>query len=183
MAGRFSLPGEFVVVDTETTGMRPEEGHSIIELAAQKIRGREVVDQFLTLVNPGHGIDPETAVIHGITEIELIASGKRPHQVFPAFAAFVENLPLVGHNVGFDLAFLNAHHQRLGLPQLSNPLIDSIALAKQLLILPSYSLEAVARFLKVPQPERHRALADVETLRQVLFALADRQLNKAVSRS
>lgn len=171
---RFTLPQSFIVLDTETSGMKPTEGYSVIELAAQRVEGRHVVDEFHTLVNPGHPIDPDAARVHGITELELLAQGKSPLEVFPAFAQWVGSLPLVAHNVGFDLAFLNAHHERLGLPLLTNPTIDTVQVARQVLILASYSLESVARFLKIPQPVAHRALADVQTLRQVLFALADR---------
>lgn len=158
--------------------MRPSDGHSIIELAAQKIRGQEVIDRFEALINPGHLLDQAAADVHGITELELLAKGKEPRAVFLAFASFIESLPLVAHNVGFDIAFLNAHHERLQLPPVRNPLIDSVAVARALLILPSYSLQSVARYLKVPQPEAHRAMADVMTLRQVLFKLAERAAAK-----
>ncbi len=158
--------------------MRPGDGHSIIELAAQKVRGQKVIDTFETLINPGHALDQAAADVHGISELELIAKGKQPHEVFPAFSSFIGSWPLVAHNVGFDIAFLNAHHQRLQLPLVQNPLIDSVAVARALLIIPSYSLESVARYLKVPQPEAHRAMADVTTLREVLFKLADRAATK-----
>lgn len=179
MNARGFLPLQFVILDSETSGMRPGNGHSIVELAAQKIRGRDVVDEFVMLVNPGHALDPEAAAVHGITELELIAKGSPPGTVFPAFLRFIGSLPLVAHNVGFDVAFLNEHHRRLDLPPLANPLVDSIAIARQRLLLPSYSLESVARFLKIPQPNAHRALADVITLREVLFKLVERAEAKA----
>lgn len=171
---KVTLPPTFIVLDTETTGMRPEDGHSIVELAAQKIAGRRVIGRFEMLVNPGHAMDPDAVKVHGISEIELIANGRAPIEAFPAFAAFVGTTPLIAHNVGFDLAFLHAHHNRLNLPRLANQAIDSIALARAVLILPSYSLASVARFLKIPQPHAHHAMADVETLREVLFKLAER---------
>lgn len=178
MPPTFVLPETFVVFDTETSGMRPDDGHSIVELAAQKVQRRRVIGEFHALVNPGHALDSAAAEIHGISELELIAKGKQPPEVFPAFASFISSWPLVAHNVGFDIAFLNAHHQRLQLPLVQNTLIDSVAVARALLIIPSYSLQAVARYLKVPQPEAHRAMADVTTLREVLFKLADRAATK-----
>lgn len=174
MPPTFFLPETFIVFDTETSGMRPADGHSIIELAAQKIQRRRVIEEFHVLINPGHAMDPAAVAVHGISELELIAKGKQPFEVFPPFQEFIASLPLVAHNVGFDVAFLNAHHQRLQIPNVKNPLIDSIAVARALLIIPSYSLQSVARYLKVPQPEAHRAMADVTTLREVLFKLADR---------
>lgn len=169
-----TLPPIFVVLDTETSGMRPDDGHSIVEIAAQKVVGRQVVEEFVTLVNPGHLMDRAAMEIHGISQAQLEAEGRLPAQVFADFEHFVKALPLIAHNVGFDMAFLHAHYDRLLRPRLTNPTIDSIGLARQVLLLPSYSLQSVARFLQIPQPNAHRALGDVETLRQVLFALADR---------
>lgn len=154
--------------------MRPADGYSIVEIGAQRVEGRTVVGEFHVLLKPGGPVEADAMRIHGISEIELLANGLEPAEVFPTFVKFIGSDPLVAHNVGFDLAFFNEHHKRLGLPPITNTTIDTVAVARNLLILASYSLESVARFLRVPQPAAHRALADVETLRQVLFALADR---------
>lgn len=169
-----SLPPRYVVLDTETTGMHAADGHSIVEVAAQKIAGREVIGEFVELINPGHAMDPGAMQVHGITEIELIARGQPPQAVLSRLFNFIGDWPIIAHNVGFDLSFLNEHCRRLQLPLLKNSCIDSVALARQSLILSSYSLRSVARFLKIDQPQAHRALADVITLRDVLFRLADR---------
>jgi DNA polymerase III alpha subunit (gram-positive type) len=73
-------------------------------------------------------------------------------------------------------SFLNKHFTRHGLPVLANSVLDTLVLARQYLILPSYSLESVARYLKVDQPQAHRAMADVETTRQVFLKLVERAL-------
>ena len=160
-----------VVLDVETTGFRPEEGHEIVELAAQKILRDQVLEEFHALVRPSRSLDPEVIRIHGITDELLALEGKSGQEVFPSFVQFIGGHTLVGHNVAFDLGFINAHLVRLGLPKLANPTIDTIEVARRLLILPSYSLEKVAQYLKVPQPEAHRALADVNTTREVLLRL------------
>lgn len=162
---------KLIILDVETTGFRPDEGHEIVELAAQKILGSNILEEFHALLRPSRPLDPEVIAIHGITDELLALEGRPAGDVIPEFVRFAGTDTLVGHNVGFDLGFLNAHLERLGLPKLMNPTIDTLEVARRLLILPSYSLEKVAQYLKVPQPEAHRALADVNTTRQVLLQL------------
>lgn len=169
-----TLNRPLVILDVETTGFKPEEGHSIVEIAAERVEGQAVTARFETLVNPGHAIAEEAVRIHGITDEAVRGGGKLPAEVFPAFVAFLGEAIIVGHNVQFDLGFLNAHLARLQLPLLRNEFLDTCELARRYLILPSYSLEHVARYLKVPQPSAHRAAADVATTRQVLFQLIAR---------
>ena len=163
-----------VVIDVETTGLRPDEGHEIIEVAAQKIRGREVLGEYVQLVETGRILDAEATRVHGITNELLALEGKPASEVFPALVQFIGNAPLVGHNVGFDIGFINAHLDRLGLPRLANTPMDTLGIAKRYLLIPSYSLEKVAAYLKVPQPLAHRAKADVETTREVFWKLVER---------
>ncbi|RJO59579.1 3'-5' exonuclease [Candidatus Parcubacteria bacterium] len=163
-----------VVLDVETTGLRPEEGHEIIEVAVQKIQDRQVIGEFVSLVATNRIIDAETEKVHGITNALLAVEGKPASEVFPKLIEFIGTAPIVGHNVGFDMAFINSHLKRLDLPILDNPLLDTIAQAKRLLLIPSYSLEKVAAYFKIPQPQAHRAKADVETTREVFWKLVER---------
>ncbi len=163
-----------VVLDVETTGLKPEEGHDVIEVAAQKIRGREVVGEYVRLVETGRILDAETIGVHGITNELLALEGKPASVVFPELLAFLGNAPIVGHNVGFDLGFINNHLDRLHLPRLTNPVLDTLTLARKHLLIPSYSLAKVAAYLKIPQPLAHRAKADVETTREVFWKLVER---------
>ncbi len=171
-----SVPNEFVVLDVETTGFKPEEGHVVIEVAAQKMRGQEVADQFHALVKANRLLDPRNVEFNGISEELLAREGKMPAEVFPEFRRFVGSSVLIGHNLSFDLGFLNRHFLQLDLPCLDNATLDTLEISRRYLIIPSYSLESVARYLKVPQPEAHRALADVETTRQVFLKLVERAL-------
>lgn len=172
-----SIPPEgrsLVILDVETTGFKPELGHEIVEIGAQKVVRDAVVDTFHALVRPTKPVDPESMRVHGITLEELMADGREGGEVFPALVAFVGDTMLVGHNVQFDIGFINAHLKQLNLPPLANPTLDTLDIARRLLILPSYSLEKVAQYLKVPQPEAHRALADVKTTHGVLLKLFER---------
>lgn len=165
---------EYIIVDVETTGFKPTEGHCIIEIAAERLLGNDIVEAYHSLVLPERPIDPETVLIHGITEELLQTEGRPVNLVIPEFVQFVRDLPLIGHNIGFDLAFINAHLSRLSLPLIANKTIDTVELARKYLIIPSYSLEKVAAYLKVPQPSAHRAKIDVEVTRQVFLKLNER---------
>ena len=166
-----------VVLDVETTGLNPDEGHEVIEIAAQKIQGKKVVGEYVSLVATNRIIDAETEKVHGISNALLAVEGRPGSKVFPELVEFVGQSPIIGHNIGFDMAFINAHLKRLGLPILTNQMLDTIAHARRYLLIPSYSLEKVAAYLKIPQPLAHRAKADVETTREVFWKLIERAKN------
>ncbi|MBI4425999.1 MAG: 3'-5' exonuclease [Candidatus Kerfeldbacteria bacterium] len=169
-------PSEFAVIDVETTGFKPEDGHEIVEVAAQKIRGQSVIGQYQALVQASRPLDPGSVLFNGIGPELLAAEGKAGHEVFPVLHAFLGSAVLIGHNIPFDLGFLNKHFTLHALPPLTNSVLDTLLLSRKYLILPSYSLESVARYLQVPQPTAHRAMADVETTRQVFLKLVERAL-------
>lgn len=173
-AKKDSMEQQLVILDVETTGLKPENGFEIVELAAHKVVRDRVLDTFHAIIKPMHPVDPGSMEVHGITENEIDEQGKTAAEVFPEFLEFITGQTLVGHNVQFDLGFINAHLTRLKLPVLSNPTMDTLDIARRLLILPSYSLEKVAQYLKVSQPSAHRAVADVQTTHGVLLKLFER---------
>jgi len=171
---------EFIIVDVETTGFRPNEGHTIIEIAAERLLNEKIIDEFHSLIIPEQPLlDKEAQLIHGISDELLQKEGRPDHVVIPEFIEFAKSLPLIGHNISFDVSFINSHLTRLNQPALSNKTIDTVQLARKYLIIPSYSLGKVAAYLKVPQPSAHRAKVDVEVTRQVFLKLNERaQLRK-----
>jgi len=169
-----SISPILVVIDVETTGLKPEEGHEVIEVAAQKIQDKQVLGEYVSLVETSRILDAEAMRVHGISNELLALEGKPASTVFPELVAFIGAHPIVGHNVAFDLGFINAHLDRLGLPKLGNPLVDTLTYARKYLLMPSYSLEKVAAYLKVPQPQAHRAKADVDTTREVFWKLIEK---------
>lgn len=172
------LPKEFVVLDVETTGLDPAKGEEIIEVAAQKIRGTEVVDEFVHLVKATRPLDPGGQKIHGITQAMLDAEGQPMADVLPKLIEFLGDAIIIAHNAEFDIGFVNAHLDRMKLPKLQNKTIDTCAIAKRYLILASYRLSNVAAYLKIPQPSAHRALVDVITTREVFYKLVERAQGK-----
>ncbi len=170
-------PLDFVVLDVETTGLDPTAGHDVIEIAAQKIHGREVVGEFVSLVKPARPLPADVADFHakhGITQADLDRDGKLPDDVVPELVTFIGAAVIVGHHVQFDLGFINEHLKRLSRPALTNQSIDTLEIAKRYLILASYKLSNVAAYLKIPQPSAHRALVDVVTTREVFYKLIER---------
>ncbi|HEY6542476.1 MAG TPA: exonuclease domain-containing protein [Ktedonobacteraceae bacterium] len=167
---------EFVVLDTETTGLRPGS-HRVIEIAGVRLRGGEVRGSFQTLLNPGTRLPSFIVQFTGITQ-EMVTTAPRAAEIFPDFLNFIDGAILVGHNVGFDLGFLSYEARLLGLDFPIDGL-DTIPLARRFLpALRRFKLDNVADHLKIATSNRHRALGDARVTAAVfikLLALAQQQ--------
>src|SRR5215207_847108 len=108
----------FVVVDLETTG-GSAHADEITEIGALKLRGGELLGTFETLVNPGVPIPPMITVLTGITE-SMVLPAPRIAEVLPAFMEFARDAVIVGHNIRFDISFLDAALREHGYATLSN---------------------------------------------------------------
>jgi DNA polymerase-3 subunit epsilon len=163
---------DFVVLDTETTGLRPGPDR-VIEVAAVRVRHGEIVNSFQDLINPGRRLPPFIVKFTGISE-EMLQEAPPAKEVIPGFLQFIEGAILVGHNLGFDLNFLTHEAQLL---DLAFPLdgLDTIPLARRFLPgLKRFKLEMVAQHLKIPPRTRHRALGDAETTAAVFLCILER---------
>jgi Rad3-related DNA helicase/DNA polymerase III epsilon subunit-like protein len=148
--------------------LQPEQD-AIIEIGALKFAGDAVLDTFESFVSPGLPIPYRVQRLTGITAPQLRDAPSLAALV-PRLRTFIGELPLVGHSVPFDAAFL----RRAGLAR-RNPLIDTFELASALLPdLPNYSLGAVGRALGVKSSGYHRALADAQLSMDVFLALLKR---------
>lgn len=155
-------PVDFIVFDTETTGFTPGED-KIIELAAIKLRGGEVA-RFHSLVNPGRRIPQRARAVHGINDAD-VAGAPSFAQILPALDAFLDpDLPVVGHNVLFDLKFLWWEYHDAGQEIFPRRFIDTYKLAKK--TLPgrqSYSLASLIHDYSLIEGEQaHRSESDVD---------------------
>jgi DNA polymerase III subunit epsilon len=161
----------YVVVDLETTGLRPGRA-AIVEIGAVRLRGFEETGTFQTLVNPGVRLPPAIEALTGIASPDV----RRAPHVTPAlrrFLAFAGDAVLVAHNAAFDLAFLDRETERLTGRRLAAPVVDTLGLARRLLAgrAPRASLAALSYFVGTSVRPCHRALPDARATGEVLLHL------------
>jgi DNA polymerase III subunit epsilon len=163
----------FVVVDVETTGSTPAEA-ALIELGAVAFRGGECRGMLDTLVDPGVPLPPFISELTGITD-SMLAGAPPPSAVLPAFLSLADDNVLVGHNVGFDVGFLDAALTADGWPPLSNHVVDTLALARRLVReeVPDCALATLAATLHLEHRPAHRALADALATADLLHRLIE----------
>jgi DNA polymerase-3 subunit epsilon len=172
----FSLPlfhVTFCVVDVETTGGGPQT-NALTEIAAAKFRGGECLGTFSTLVDPEDAIPPFIAELTGITD-DMVRGAPDLSGVLPALVEFVHGAVLVGHNVAFDLSFLNAALEAHDRPLLENLVVDTLALARRLVPeeVPNCRLGTLASAMALEHLPRHRALDDVMATADLLHRLIE----------
>lgn len=163
---------DLVFLDTETTGLSPDNGDAIIELAAQRVKQGEITGEFQHLINPGVWIHPAAEAVHGISNDQIKIEGRKPEDVYPEFVDFCKDAILIGHNiVRFDMRFIQYHLRQLGMRVLLNSVIDTLPLARKRVELPNYKLGTLAKHYDISYDGAHRALVDVNINRQVFFEL------------
>jgi DNA polymerase-3 subunit epsilon len=169
---------DFVVVDTETTGLRPGPDR-VIEVAAMRLRGGNVIDTFQSVINPGRYLPPFIVKFTGITQ-EMVEYAPTAKEILPDFFQFIDDATLVGHNLAFDLNFLTYEARLL---RQNCPLdgLDTILLARRFLpALKRFKLDMVAEHLKIQASNRHRALGDVETTAAVFLRILERAQQQGI---
>jgi DNA polymerase-3 subunit epsilon len=166
----------FCVLDLETTGGSPVD-EAITEVGAVKIRGGECLGTFSTLVDPGAPIPPFITALTGITTA-MVQPAPRIEAVLPSFLEFAAGTVLVGHNVRFDLSFLDAALGRTGRARLTGAqhVVDTCALARRLVRdeVRNCKLSTLADHFRLPRRPTHRALADALATADLLHALLER---------
>jgi len=151
----------FVAFDFETTGFSPA-WDEIIEIGAVKVVKGKVVDKFSTLVKPYRKIINKSIKINGITN-EMVADAPEIRSVIPAFKEFINGYNLVGHNVVFDMKFLDVNLARIG-ESISCRVYDTLKLSRKYFKgMSSYKLTELSRMLNMEHTNAHRALSDAET--------------------
>lgn len=162
---------EFIVLDTETTGIAV--GSRIVEVAALHVKDGVVVRKFQSLVNPEMHIPSIVQGVHGITDA-MVADAPAPAAVAQRLRAACGDRALVFHNAPFDLPFLIALFREAGEPPLLNPIVDTLGLARGLFGTGSNALGALATRLGLPKETAHRALGDARTTARLFLTLAER---------
>lgn len=167
------LAGTIQTLDTETTGMSPNTGHVILEVARVAVVDGAIGETWSSLVRPGRPIPPDASAVHGITDA-MVADAPEPGAVGRQLREGCGPAMLALHNATFDVPFLNAMLRGAGLDPLWNPVIDTLGLARGLFGTGSNSLGALAERLQLPRETAHRALGDALTTARVLLVLAER---------
>lgn len=171
----------FCVLDLETTGGSPGDC-AITEIGAARYRGGERLGTFQTLVDPGAPIAPAVAAITGITDA-LVRTAPPLGAVLPALVEFVGGAVLVGHNLRFDVSFLDAALARDERGAVGLHRVDTVALARRLVTdeVPDCRLGTLAHHLRLAHRPTHRALDDALATADLLHALLERAAGLGVA--
>ena len=165
---------EFVIFDVETTGLSPIDGDRIVEIAAVKVKGTQVVDKFYSLVNPQRSIPSHATLVNNITD-DMLTTAPVSADILPQMIHFIVGACVAGHNVRFDLNFLCYELALIG-RRLNDqtPAVDTLKMARELLpYLSNHKLAYLARSLGVVVDQTHRAMADVELTVAVFLRLME----------
>ncbi len=170
---------DLVVVDTETTGVRPGPDR-VIEVAAVRVRAGVIIDTFHSLMNPRRSLPPFIVRFTGITQA-MVNEAPTAAEVMPRLLQFIDDATLVGHNLSFDIRFLAYEAQLLGL---TFPIdgLDTIPLARRFLPgLKRFKLDMVAAHLNIQTRNRHRAFGDAEVTAEVLLCILECARQEGIS--
>lgn len=154
---------EFTIFDTETTGLDPQAGDRIIELAALRFKGSERIATFQSLVNSGHPISEAAFNVNKISA-DMLKDAPTPKEIIPRFLDFIKGSCLCSYNAGFDIEFLNNELNKLDRLSINDiQIVDVLKMSKRILPgLKRYALWFVAEKLGIKIAQQHRAFSDVE---------------------
>lgn len=162
-----------IIFDTESTGLSPREGHRLVELGALEVVGRMPTGRsFHKYINPLRDIPADATRIHGITN-DKVKDAPTFAQVAQEFLDFIGDDPLVAHNANFDMTFLNYELEANGFKLCTNPVVDTLQMAREKFPGAQASLDALCRRFNVDLSGRsfHGALLDARLLADVYVEL------------
>lgn len=157
----------YVVFDVETTGLSAIYD-KVIELSAVKMKNGGVLEEFEEFIDPGFHLSETTTNLTSITD-DMVRGSKSEEEVFKLFREFCGDCIVAGHNVTFDVGFMNTGYARHGMQPIANPIIDTLTLARFLYPeLKSYRLNTLAKKFGVALEHHHRAIFDAESTGHLL---------------
>ncbi|MBQ9279225.1 MAG: topoisomerase DNA-binding C4 zinc finger domain-containing protein [Lachnospiraceae bacterium] len=168
---------DYVVFDLETTGIAPKKD-KVIEISAVKVRGGEVVDEFSSLVNPECSIPYGASQVNNITD-DMVEDAPTFDLVLPLFIDFIEEFPLVGHNIhSFDMNFIYRDCQIYFGKIPDNNYIDTLHISRKVLPeMAHHRMTDLAGHYGISTRGAHRALADCHMTQKVFEYLKDEMKN------
>ncbi len=162
-----------IVLDTETTGLDPHEGHRLVEIGCVELMNHIPTGNVLHVyINPERDVPPEAAAVHGLTT-QFLADKPLFSQIFTDFIDFIRDARLVIHNAEFDIKFLNHELKTVGHPSLKNKVLDTLALCRTRFPGSPANLDALCRRFGIDNSGRdfHGALLDSQLLAEVYLEL------------
>ena len=171
----------YAILDIETTGGQYNE-EGITEIAIYKFDGHEVIDQFISLINPEKPIQPFVVKLTGINNA-MLRSAPKFYEVAKRIIEITEGCILVAHNASFDYRILRTEFNRLGY-DFKMPTLCTVELSKKLILeQTSYSLGKLVRSLGIPMADRHRASGDALATVQLFKLLLAKDTEKEIVKS
>ena len=171
----------YIVLDTETTGLDPDDGHKIIEIGCIEILNRSVTNNtFHKYINPNREIDIEASKIHGLTYNKL---KDKPlfEEVYEEFSDYISDSPIIIHNAPFDIGFLKKEYLDLSktVNFFDNEIIDSLKIARKISPGKKNTLDALCERYAIDNSDRtlHGALLDAKLLAYVYLKMTIGQNN------
>ncbi|MGY0691748.1 ATP-dependent DNA helicase DinG [Virgibacillus sp. FSP13] len=165
---------KFVVIDLETTGHSPANKDKIIEVGIVTIENNEITNEFSTLLNPGKPIPPFIANLTGIADQDVIDAPTFSEKADEIVEMFQDSY-LIAHNVPFDLGFLNEELAFNNKKKLTNPVVDTVELARILYPqAPGFKLGQLADYIQIKHDDPHRALSDAFVTAKLLLKLKEK---------
>ena len=167
----------FCAVDTETTGLKPDENR-IIEIGAVKFDKSGIIDRFSCLVNPRILIPPFCQELTGITN-KMVFCQKEFKEIAEDFLAFLGDSVIVAHNAQFDIRFLNAEFERIGKEILANSAIDTLRFSRW--TFPDnghWTLQFLANQFKIEVKNAHRAEDDARVCMEIFLKCIEKSMDK-----
>jgi len=172
---------DFVIFDVETTGLNPQAGDRIVEIAAIRYKNGRSQGSFSSLVNPQREISPAAFEVNHISQ-EMVSRAPLAEEIIPKFLQFISGGCLAGYNVGFDLSFLENEIKLIGESKpVDIQVVDVLQMARR--ILPGverYGLASISHHIGINTPQEHRALGDVELTAGVFSHLLGRIKEKGI---
>ncbi|MBV8046273.1 MAG: DNA polymerase III subunit epsilon [Paludibacterium sp.] len=174
-----------IILDTETTGLEPSQGHRIIEFAGLEMINRKLTGRHLHLYfHPDRAIDPDAERVHGIS-LDFLADKPRFASAGHELIEFIRGAELIIHNAPFDVGFLNAEFERIGaepVARLCDGVIDTLAMARDQFPGKRNNLDALCDRFDIDRSNRtlHGALIDCELLAEVYLSMTRGQESLAM---
>ncbi|MED0687654.1 PolC-type DNA polymerase III [Anoxybacillus ayderensis] len=169
-AHRRLMDDTFVVFDVETTGLSAVYD-TIIELAAVKVKNGEIIDRFESFANPHHPLSATTIELTKITD-DMLKDAPDVEEVLEKFYHWIDDCVLVAHNATFDIGFLNAGFKKINRGKVTNPVIDTLELARYLYPeLKNHRLNTLCKKFNIELTQHHRAIYDAEATGYLLIHL------------